>query len=56
MPYLTQQSYKDFEFIYKINRIVDLSIIFSIIFITVSILNLYIILYSLAVKILYATH
>lgn len=56
MLYLTKQLYKDFELIYKISEIVDLSIFFNIAFITTSILNLYIILWGLNTKILYITH
>lgn len=58
MPNLTKQSFQDFELIQKISRITNSSIILTIAFMiimTVLILNLYIILYNSAAKILYIT-
>lgn len=52
MPNFTKQLYKDFEFIYKIRGIVNLSIFLSITFMITLISNLYAISYCLATSIL----
>ena len=53
---LIRQLYKDFESIYKINRITNLSIFPSITFMTALISNPYTILNNLAAKTLFITH
>lgn len=49
---LTTQSYKHFEFMYKISKIANSNIFPNIVFITTLISKLYTIIYTLATKIL----
>lgn len=53
---LTKKFDKDFDFVYKIDEITNLSNFFNLTFMTTSILNLYAIPYNSAVKILHVTH
>lgn len=53
--HLTKQLYKNFKLVYKISKIIDLSIFFKVVFITALISNLWAISYSSAIKILHVT-
>lgn len=53
MSSLTKQLYKDFKFIYKITGKIDFNIFSNITFITALMSNLYAIIYSSTIKILY---
>ena len=56
MPNLARQLYKDFDFIYKINRKIASNSYPSITFIAAPMSNPYVIPYNLAAKILCVTH